>query len=197
MNITLFGGSFNPPHLGHQIVISQAFELIKDIDELWLLPDYQHAFSKGKNFIDAKHRLVMTKMLETNKVRTETCTFDNKMSGNTISHITHLKQKHPKHQFSFLMGSDNIKNFHRWPKHQDLLKIMTFYIYPRAGSSRQKADHPFKPLYKNMKPLEHPLQVITNISSTIIRKRVQKNLPINHLLPENISNYIKNNNLYI
>jgi len=190
MNITLFGGSFNPPHLGHKIIIQQAFELIPNIDELWLLPDYQHAFNKGRTFVKAKHRLAMTKMLEAKKVKTETCTFDNKMPGNTILHITYLKKTYPQHNFSFLMGSDNLKNFHKWPQYHKLLKLMPFYIYPRA-------KHPFKPLYKNMYPLEHPLQIITNISSTTIRKRIQNNLSINHLLPDNISNYIKNNNLYI
>ncbi|MBU1085461.1 MAG: nicotinate (nicotinamide) nucleotide adenylyltransferase [Candidatus Beckwithbacteria bacterium] len=189
MNITLFGGSFNPPHLGHQIVINQAFELIPKIDELWLLPDYKHAFEKRKFFIDSKHRLTMTKMLENHKVKTNTCTFDNKMPGNTIFHITYLKEKYPQHQFSFLIGSDNLSTFHKWPKYQTLLKIMPFYIYPRS-------DYPFKPLYPNMHPLKHPLQIITNISSTVIRNRINKNLSTNHLLPEKIAKYIKKNQLY-
>ena len=195
MNITLFGGSFNPPHLGHQIVISQAFELIPNlsagrrINEIWLLPDYQHAFSKGNSFATAKHRLAMTKMLENGKVKTETCCFDQKMPGNTIFHITHLKKKHPNHTFSFLMGSDNLPTFNKWPQYKTLLKLMPFYIYPRAG-------HPFEPLYPNMLPLKHLLQIITNISSTMIRNRIKNNLSIDHLLPEKISKYIKIHHLY-
>ena len=189
MNITLFGGSFNPPHLGHQIVIDQAFELIKDIDELWLLPDYQHAFGKGESFAEAKHRLAMTKMLENHQVKTNTCTFDQKMPGNTIIHITYLKKKYPQHQFSFLMGSDNLPTFHKWPESKTLLKLMPFYIYPRV-------NHPSKPLYPNVKPLEHPLQIITNISSTVVRKRLLQNLPIKHLVPKKIAEYIKANQLF-
>jgi nicotinate-nucleotide adenylyltransferase len=176
MNITLFGGSFNPPHLGHKIIISQAFELIENLDELWLLPDYQHAFAKGKFFAPAKTRLKLVKKLmkatdsPTTPVRVETCCFDQKMPGNTIFHITYLRKKYPHHQFSFLMGSDNLTTFDRWPKYKILLKLMKFYIYPRSG-------HPLKPLYKNMTPLEHPLQVITNISSTMVRNRLEQKLP--------------------
>jgi nicotinate-nucleotide adenylyltransferase len=188
-NITLFGGSFNPPHLGHQIVISQTFELIKDLDEIWLLPDYQHAFAKGNSFASSHHRLAMTKLLETKNVKTQTCCFDHQMPGNTIFHITYLKKKYPQHHFSFLLGSDNLKSFHKWPEYQTLLKRLPFYIYPRA-------NHPFKPLYPNMLPLEHPLQVITNISSTMIRNRLKNNLPINHLVPENINAYLKTHSLY-
>ncbi len=190
MNIALFGGSFNPPHLGHQIVISQAFELIPQIDEIWLLPDYQHAFAKNENFASPSHRLAMTKMLENHKIKTNTCTFDQKMPGNTIFHITHLKKTYPDHHFSFLMGSDNLPTFHKWPKYKTLLKLMPFYIYPRA-------NHPFKPVLTNMHPLKHPLQIVTNISSTRIRNRIKNQLSIHHLLPEKIARYIQKHNLYL
>lgn len=181
MNITLFGGSFNPPHLGHQIVISQAFELIPNIDQLWLLPDYQHAFAKGKFFAPAKTRLKLVKKLakSTNSKKTpvkiETCCLDNKMTGHTIDHLTYLQKQYPQHKFSFLMGSDNLKKFHQWPQHKELLNLMKFYIYPRSG-------HPFKPLYPNMHPIKHDLQVITNISSTMIRNRLHQNLSTSRLI---------------
>jgi nicotinate-nucleotide adenylyltransferase len=198
MNITLFGGSFNPPHIGHQVVISQAFELIKGLDELWLLPDYKHSFFKGKLFTDSQHRLAMTKMLETptsprlrgaSHVKTQTCCLDQQMTGYTIDHLTYLTKKYPKHKFSFLLGSDNLKSFHKWHEYKKLLKLLHFYVYPRANC-------PFKPLYPNMEPLEHPMQAITNISSTMIRNKLKNKLPINHLVPASIANYLKTNSLY-
>ncbi len=180
MNITIFGGSFNPPHLGHQIVISQTFELIPNIQELWLLPDYQHSFAKNKHFAKAATRLKLVKKLqkstnsEKTPVKIETCCLDHKMSGHTIDHLTYLQKQYPQHTFSFLIGSDNLKTFHKWPQYKKLLKLMKFYIYPRA-------NFPFKPLYPNMYPLKHPLQVITNISSTMIRTRLKNNLSTQYL----------------
>ena len=190
MNITLFGGSFNPPHLGHQLVISQAFEFVKSIDKIWLLPDYQHSPVNNKNLAPVKHRLAMTKSLLNGQVRLETCCIDKKMSGNTIEHITYLEKKHPQHLFSFLLGSDNLKTFNQWPDYKTLLKKMTFYIYPRAS-------FPLKPLYPNMRPIKHPLQIITNISSTMVRKRLKQNLSIKHLVPEKVEKYINTQNLYL
>ena len=190
MNVTLFGGSFNPAHLGHQLVLSQAFELIKDLNQIWLLPDYQHSFAKNSHLAPVKHRLSMARMLENSQVKTETCVIDNKMSGNTIDHITFLKKKHPRHRFSFLMGSDNLKNFTSWPQWQTLLKVMPFYVYPRAG-------FPLKPLKPGMKPLTHPLQIVTNISSTMVRKRLKAQLSIKHLVPSKVARYIKQNRLYL
>lgn len=190
MNITLFGGSFNPPHLGHQLVINQAFELIPQLKQIWLLPDYKHAFPEKSTLAPVNHRLTMTKMLENKNIKTQTCTIDRKMtSGHTIEAIKYLIPKYPQHQFSFLLGSDNLKSFTQWGSWQELLKLMPFYIYPRVG-------FPLKPLKTNMHPLEHPLQIITNISSTMVRKRLAKNLTTKHLIPHKVNQYIQRNRLY-
>ncbi|OGV93425.1 hypothetical protein A3B57_03605, partial [Microgenomates group bacterium RIFCSPLOWO2_01_FULL_47_10] len=60
-HVVLFGGAFNPPHIGHLIVIQQAFEMIPQIDELWLLPDNVGSF--GKELAPAQHRLAMCQLL--------------------------------------------------------------------------------------------------------------------------------------
>src|SRR3990167_3709420 len=106
MNITLFGGSFNPPHLGHEIVLEQVFKLklIPNLDQIWLLPEYRHSFAKNTDLAPVKHRLAMTKFLLNHKIRLETGCIDKKMSGNTIEHIAYLKKIYPQHNFSFLIG---------------------------------------------------------------------------------------------
>lgn len=191
MNITLFGGSFNPPHLGHEIVLKQIFalKLIPDLDQIWLLPEYQHSFAKNTDLAPASHRLTMAKFLLQPHVKIETCCIDKQMSGNTIEHIAYLQKTYPEHHFSFLIGSDNLPGFTKWPQWPELLKLMLFYIYPRLGC-------PFKPLYPNMKPLTHPAQIITNISSTMVRQRISQGLPVEHLLPREISRYITLNLFY-
>lgn len=189
MNIALFGGSFNPSHIGHEIVLTQAFDFIPNLEEIWLLPTFQHTFIKNNELAPVEHRLAMAKLLENSKIKVQACEITQKMSGQTIEAVKFLKKTYPKHQFSFLMGSDQLKTFDLWDKWQSLLKSIPFYIYPRAG-------YPFKPLYQNMKPLIHPLQVITNISSTMIRQRLQAGLTVNHLVPVKIAEYLQKNHLY-
>ena len=190
MNITIFGGSFNPPTLGHQIVIKQTFELLKDIDQIWLLPDYQHSFAKNNDLSPVEDRLAMAKMLGSKKVRIQTCAIDKKMSGNTIEHVTYLKNKYTRHHFSFLMGSDNLKTFKLWPEWQALLHMMVFYVYPRA-------DYPMEPLYHNLMPLTNPLQIVTNISSTLVRERIKQNLAWEQLVPDGVAEYIRQKRLFL
>jgi nicotinate-nucleotide adenylyltransferase len=194
MNIVLFGGSFDPPHLGHLIVIQQAFELIDPVDELWLIPAYRHTFQKDLSpFL---HRIKMAKALimqlprniqEHIKLNTVEC--DKKLKGETYQTYALLKKAHPDHQFSFLMGSDQIPQFDQWGHYQELLEMMPFYVYPRPGFDTKIS-------YPNMTLLQDKNQVITNISSTLIRQRLIDQLPVNHLIPRAIKSYIHTEKLY-
>ena len=238
MNILLFGGSFNPPHLGHQIVIEQAFELIPNLDELWLLPTYNHAF--GKDLAPATDRLAMCKLLidslyrdsgfqraitclrrqvrseakgvstakpiEINKQNIKVCSIeiDHHSEGSTYKTLQLLKNDQttsPRttylpaqaglvpRTYSFLMGSDQLPTFNKWGNWENLLKEMHFYVYPR-GSHRHDVTFP------NMELLESPTQVITNISSTLIRERLEKHMDIHHILPPEVAAYIHTHHLY-
>jgi nicotinate-nucleotide adenylyltransferase len=193
MNITLFGGSFNPPHLGHLIVIHQASELIPDMDQLWVLPAYRHTFQK--NLAPAQHRLEMCQRLvdEANKfssgVKLSRLEVDNKLSGETYEAVRLLKKESPKHSFSFLMGSDQLKSFKKWGNWTKLLEQMPFFVYPRAGYKNRIG-------FPNMTLLHSATQVVTNISSTLIRERIKKALPISHLLPDQVLKYSRIHKLY-
>jgi nicotinate-nucleotide adenylyltransferase len=191
MHILLFGGSFNPPHLGHAIVVEQAFELIPSIDELWLLPTYHHAF--GKDLAPATDRLAMCQLLADtiNNPHVSVCSLeiDSQSQGSTFQTLQLLKQKYPQHTFSFLMGSDQLPSFTKWDHWQELLHAMHFYVYPR-GSHRHDVT------FSNMELLESPIQVITNISSTLVRHRNDQQLPVSRIVPKTILEYMQTHQLY-
>lgn len=213
MHILLFGGSFNPPHLGHAIVIEQAFELIPNIGELWILPTYNHAF--GKDLAPANDRLAMCQLLvkdlcrrvdlatqgsegsrvepkiyaEQNKIKVCSLEIDNKSEGSTYHTLQSLKSLYPQHTFSFLMGSDQLPTFNQWNDWEKLLEEMHFFVYPR-GSHRHKITFP------NMELLESPTQVITNISSTLVRHRLENLQSITRIINPIVMNYISDHQLY-
>lgn len=193
MNVVLFGGSFNPPHFGHSIVIQQAFELIPKIDELWILPCYRHTFQK--NLAPVTHRFKMSQLLvnEANafspRVKLSTIEIDHKLSGETYDALQLLKESYSNHTFSFLMGTDQLKGFKKWGNWEKLIEEMPFYIYPRAGYRN-------KITFSNMSLLESPTQVITNISSTLIRERIRKRQQIAHLVPPSVLKYLRIHRVY-
>jgi len=188
MNVLLFGGSFNPPHLGHAIVIDQAFELIPELDELWLLPAFNHTF--GKELAPAADRLAMCQTLVSDKVKICSIELDKKPSGSTHETLQLLQQEYPDHTFSFLMGSDQLPTFDKWINYQKLLQEMHFYVYPR-GSHRHDVTFP------NMELLESPTQVITNISSTLAKHRLAQHMSVSRVLDPIVAKYIQNNQLYV
>lgn len=207
MNITLFGGSFNPPHLGHSLVIEDYLTFTKTVDQVWILPTYHHTF--GKHLATSKHRLAMSchfiNSLPTNlKSRVKLCPIeiDLKLSGQThqtiqvlksktdyVTHVMSLKNSLFNVQYSFLMGSDQLPSFHKWGHYRKLLKLINFLVYPRA-------NHPLENLQPGMKPFLHKDQTITNFSSTMVRNRLNQGLPVSSLTPTPVNSYLTKHQLY-
>lgn len=184
MNIGIFGGVFNPPHLGHLMIAQQVLDFT-DIDEVWFLPNYgQHP--PKPHVAPVADRLAMTKCLDIPGTKVSTIEIDRKLDGNTINLLPHLP---PNHTYTFIMGADWLPGFTTWGNWEELLTRIPFLVFPRGGYANA-------PLYQNMKLLEAPILMTTNISSTKIRERVREGLPIDAFVPPSVSAYIKKHGLY-
>ena len=193
MKVAIFGGSFDPPHLGHQLIAYQVLDFA-NVDEVWLTPCYRHTF--GKRLTIAKHRIAMTKMLTSKKIKYCDEQNNNRLSGETLDLLNLLVKKYPQHQFSFIIGSDNLSTLNRWGRWRELITKYQFLIFPRAYFKRSLVDFNLdKPEYQ-LHLINHPLLVTTDISSTNIRERIKKKLSISGLVPKEVEEYIKKNNLY-
>jgi nicotinate-nucleotide adenylyltransferase len=189
--ITLFGSAFNPPHWGHLLMVQQSFELIPQQDEVWLLPSYGHTFKEVKE--EPKKRLKLAagliEALPVNirdTVKVCPIEIDYQTPGETVETLELLRKERPyltgkmgikpdeKLKFNFLMGSDQLPRFMEWGGYEKLLKEMAFYIFPRPG-------HPMEPLYPGTTALTSDYLITTNLSSTLIRQRLAKGLPVNNL----------------
>ncbi len=184
MRIGLFGGVFNPPHVGHLLIVQQVLDFT-DIEEVWFLPNYgQHP--PKPNVATAADRLAMTKLLVLPKTKTSSIEIDNKLDGNTINLLPLLPKEN---EYRFIMGSDWLPTFHLWGNYKELLKKLPFIVFPRSG-------HPNVPLYENMTLLENKLMIVSNISATKIRERVKLGMPIDQLVPQAVAEYIQAHGLY-
>lgn len=184
MRIGLFGGVFNPPHIGHLMIARQVLDFT-DIDEVWFLPNFGQIPAKP-GVAPVAHRLAMTRLLSLPKTSVSTIEIDNRLDGDTINLLPYLPKEHT---FTFIMGADQLSGFHRWGHWKDLPGKLPFLVFPRTGYNNQ-------PLYHNMKILEHESLIITNLSSTNIRARIQRGLPARPFVPEEIIQYINSHQLY-
>jgi len=193
MKIAVLGGSFNPPHLGHVLIIDQVLKYA-DIDEIWLAPCYRHTFEKKLESVSL--RVSMTKMLTNGRVKYCGEEVKNKLSGETIELMMLLKNKYPKYQFSFLIGSDNLAGLKKWGQWEKLVTDFQFLIFKRPSYSMNLSEFDLNnPRYK-LKFVNHPKLITSTISSTEVRERLKNNLTIVDLVPKNVAKYILKKNLY-
>ncbi|MBU1885607.1 nicotinate (nicotinamide) nucleotide adenylyltransferase [Patescibacteria group bacterium] len=184
MKVALFGGAFDPPHLGHQRV---AEEMIKHrvADEVRFVPVKNHAFDKKMS--SAEHRLAMCGLITNGQIRVETYELDN--TGVSYSHKTlrALSAAEPENEFFWVIGSDNLASFHKWGDYQQLLAEFRIYVYPRQKYSME-------PLRKGMVVLSDMPEVA--VSSTLVREKIKTGESVIKLADEKIVKYIKENGLY-
>jgi nicotinate-nucleotide adenylyltransferase len=184
MEIGLFGGVFNPPHFGHLMIAQQVLDYT-DIDEVWFVPTYGQNPPKV-GVAPVADRLAMAKLLILPKTKVSTIEIDNTLSGYTIDLLPFLPKEHT---YTFIMGSDWLPGFTKWSRWEELLTKLPFLVFPRN-------DHPTAPLYNNMTLLTHPDLITSNISSTIVRKRLQQGHSVVGLIPESVLSYIREHGLY-
>ncbi len=189
MKICVFGGAFDPPHLGHQTVATEIIAR-KLADEVWFVPTKIHSF--GKVMTAPEHRLAMLALIQTPQTKIETYELEQSGVSYTFNTLEALAKKYPEHQFSWVIGSDNLAKFHTWGDawgrdYQQLLAAFPFYVYPRHG-------FPFEPLYPGMTALKE-LPEIT-VSSTEVRERIAQNQSLAGFVQPAVADYINSHQLY-
>lgn len=199
MHIAILGGSFDPPHIGHYLVASQVLEYTK-VDKVWLMPDYSHPFEKKLSSV--AHRLAMTRLL-TQKPNIEVSDYavSRKKTSFTYDILNELETRYPHDQFSFIIGSDNLKTFRKWTDWKSLVKEKSIIVFPRDThlrflSDRVKDAFGLKIIPKNISVIDAQGLIVTNISSTHIRMQLSRRKPIHFEVPEKVEKYIKKHGLY-
>ncbi len=179
----LFGGAFDPPHNGH-LAIAHAITEQKIADQIWFVPCAQHPF--GKNMSTASDRLAMLRIADSLQI--SEYELDKKSMSYTIDTLEHFAATLPEHNFSWLIGSDQLPSFTKWHRWENLLTNFTVYVYPREG-------FPFVSLQNGMVALRN-LPLVT-ISSTKVRELVKAKQPISNLVSLAVSKYIQQKALYV
>lgn len=185
MNIALFGGSFDPPHVGHYYIAQRVLKIYPQIDEIWLVPDYKNAFRKiHASFSD---RINMLKLHEASSIRV--VDEAKKIGGITYSYdLVNLLKKNTNHFYHFLIGSDLLTDFSRWKNYKDLKKMVDFIVYPRKGFEANALPEGFSFIKGGVKYLD--------VSSSDIRERIKKGLIIKGLVLPEVGKYIRDKGLY-
>lgn len=199
MKIGILGGSFDPPHIGHVLVVQQIIERL-NLDRIVLMPVFSHPFEKKLSL--PKHRLSMAKFLETKSIEVSNFEIKQGKVSYSIDTLNYLSKAHPRDSFFWIIGAEQLEEFDRWKKWEEIIKRYSLIIFPRDpyGYELEKTVKKFlslKTIPKNMILMNQKDLLVTNVSSTIIRERVKKGFSIEYLVPKKVEKYIKDNNLYL
>ncbi len=187
--VGLFFGSFNPVHNGHMIIANYILEF-SELEQIFFVVSPQNPFKKKVSLLADYHRLALVKEAIADNDRFHACDIEFKMPkpSYTIDTLTYLKEKYPEKEFSLIMGSDNLQNFHKWKNSNQIIKNHKIYVYPRPGFQEKKFQ-----TSKNIIIINAPLM---EISATFIRNAVKDKKDIRYFMPERVWNYLKEMHFY-
>lgn len=191
----IFGGTFNPPHLGHRFML-ESIANIADFEKILVLPSKLPPHKSGE-ILSAEHRVNMCRIAFEGVKKAELCLDELYLKGKsyTVNTLKSFRQKNIKNPV-LVIGGDSLVDFHKWYMYEEILSLAEFYVYKRGGISDEQ-------LYSAKERLEKLGGKITvldicppEISSTMVREGLKKGLDQSEFLNPQVLDYIRENALY-
>lgn len=189
MKIGLFGGSFDPVHLGH-LLIAQAAREELGLDRLFFIPAAQSPFKPDTTPISGTDRLRLLRLALAGKSWCEVDDQELQRGGvsYTIDTIRDYAHRFPGAQIFYLIGGDHVAKLPSWREADELARRAEFVVAPRPG----QAEIPFAAPFRGHLLKSFPL----GVSSSQIRARIKAGEPIDHLVPTAVAEAIRTGSLY-
>jgi len=198
MNIGLFGGTFDPIHVGH-LIIAGEIRLKLALDEVLFIPTGQPWLKSERSVASGEHRLEMLQLAISSNPHFKVCTVELERPGPSYSvdTVSALKDElGAEVELYFIVGFDALAELPIWKEPSRLLDLCQVVGVRRPGY----AELDWGSLERAIPGVSSRLIVVDvpqiDISSTQIRERVAKGLSIRHLVPEAVEGYISKNRLY-
>lgn len=185
----IFGGSFNPIHIGHLALANYLCEA-GEVDELWFMVSPQNPLKQEDGLLDDRQRLEMVQAAIEGYPRFAASDFEFALPrpSYTIDTLGSLAEAYPHRSFTLIIGSDNWQVFNRWKEPEELIRRFPILIYPRAGYQVDADSLP-----PRVRLVDTPL---LEVSSTCIRRAIAAGRDLRYFLHPAVYRIIKKNQLY-
>lgn len=195
--IGIFGGTFDPPHIGHLILAAEAYSQF-DLDRLlWVLtPDPPHKLDRSITLL--QHRLAMVGLALADAPEFELSRVDIDRQGPhfAVDTVKIIANQNPKANLIYLMGGDSLRDLPLWHCPADFVaacQLIGVMRRPDDAVDLPGLEKQFPGLTGKVRFVEAPL---LDIAAHEIRARIAANQPFRYFLPADVYEYIKMNNLY-
>ena len=190
MRLGRFGGTFDPPHIGHLLAAVDAVERLT-LDRLVLVPASVQPLKTESKVADAKHRLAMTRLLVEGDERFAVDPLEIERAGLSFSVDTlrTFAERYPTDERFFVVGADVLRTFERWREPAEVLRLATLVVMTRESEGASSPG--IVPAGGRAIPSRR-----IDVSSTEIRARVSTGRSLHGFVPASIAAYIAAHGLY-
>lgn len=197
--IGILGGTFNPVHKGHIMLVNEVNKQFPDIEHLFIMPNNMPAYKENQSIISSEHRINMLQLAISNTTNTSVSDIEIQRGGTTytIDTLRQIKAINPDIKIYFIIGADSLYNIEKWRDFQDIFDNCVIIAAKRDCNLEDIINYSNE-LIKRHKNLN--IQFIDtkaiDISSSELRDNISINILDNRYLDEKVIQYIKTNNLY-
>lgn len=190
MKLGIYGGSFDPVHFGHLLVAQAAVEEL-GLDKLFFVPAAQSPFKPdAKPAPDAvRLQLLRLALVGKNYYEIDEQEIQRGNISYTVDTVRAYVKKFPGAELFYLIGADNAAKLNEWRDPKELAALAEFVVVPRPGGAAANFPAPFRG--RSLKGFPF------GVSSSQIRTRVKKNLPLENLVPPAVAEAIRNAKIYL
>jgi len=196
MKVAIFGGTFNPIHIGH-LIMGQYVLNFADIDKILFIPNGKPPHKNNIDLASEFDRYNMVELAIKNNKNYDISDYEIKKGEYSYTIDTLLFFKKIYDDVSFIIGSDNLDEIILWRRSNQILSQFPIIVLPRT-TDRSEIELKINRLVKNynskIKLIDMP---VVNISSTEVRRLIKEKKSIKYLVPENVEEYIKRKGLYL
>jgi len=191
MKIGIFGGTFNPPHLGH-LIVAEHVRIEYSLDRVMFMPASIPPHKLREQLVSSEHRAAMLRLAIQDNPNFDISQTELERGGIsfTIDTLRELTKTHSEDHLFLLIGMDNLLEFHTWKSPHEILDVATVVVMTRPGFTTTE-----NPLLKN-EVLKICIVPEIAISSREIRKRIKEGKSIHYLVPDTVREYIRKHQLY-
>ena len=188
--VAIFGGSFNPIHIGH-LITAQYVREICGLDTIIFIPCYISPHKTDFKPVDGDLRLEMVKLAIAHNPHFGVSDYELKKGGvsYTIDTVRHLKKKYDK--IDLIIGYDNLLVFDKWKDPDELVKLVNLIVLKRSSDKKKNVKKNKYFEFANI--INTP---VVDVSSSEIRARIKGGKSIEHLVSEPVKKYIISHKLY-
>jgi nicotinate-nucleotide adenylyltransferase len=188
--IGLFGGSFNPVHLGHLLMAQAALEELS-LSRLYFIPAAQSPFKPGTPLAPDTERLRLLRLALAGQTRFRVDDQEIQRGGisYSVDTVRNYASRYPDAELWYLIGGDHARLLPKWRSANALAGLVLFAIVPRPGQAIEPLPAPFR-----VRLLEGWSFAI---SSSRIRERVREGMSVDLFVPRAVAEAIRNNRLYL